>query len=63
MPENADKSIHLTQQWLAEIQFLRQQMTELHHQRDEAWASSQKWCQLYNAEAEQRRTESQVLNK
>jgi hypothetical protein len=59
MPENADKSIHLTQQWLAEIQFLRQQMTELRHQRDEAWASSQKWCQLYNIEAEQRRTESQ----
>jgi len=59
MTDNTDKSIHLTQQWLAEIQFLRQQMAELRQERNEAWESSQKWCRLYNTEAEQRRLESQ----
>lgn len=59
MTDNTDKSIHLTQQWLTEIQVLRQQMAELRQERDQAWESSQKWCRLYNTEAEQRRLESQ----
>ncbi|MBD2520223.1 hypothetical protein H6G93_35840 [Nostoc sp. FACHB-973] len=50
----------LTQQWLTEIQTLKQQMVELQHDRDAAWESAQKWRQLYNTEAEQRRTDAQL---
>jgi hypothetical protein len=50
----------LTQQWLAEINSLKQQMAQLQRERDEAWESSQKWRQLYNTEAEQRRTDAQM---
>ncbi|BAZ33319.1 hypothetical protein NIES4074_58290 [Cylindrospermum sp. NIES-4074] len=59
MTENIDKSTHLTQQWLAEIQALKQQMAQLQQERDEAWESSQKWRQLYNTESEQRRRDAQ----
>ncbi|MTJ08213.1 MULTISPECIES: hypothetical protein [unclassified Anabaena] len=48
----------LTQKWLAEIQSLTQQMTQFQRERDEAWESSQKWRQLYNTEAEQRRIDT-----
>jgi hypothetical protein len=60
MTENIDKAAYLTQQWLTEIQSLKQQMAELQRQRDQAWESSEKWCQLYNTEAEQRRAEAQL---
>ncbi len=60
MTENIDKSSHLTQKWLTEIQSLRQQMTQFQRERDEAWESSQKWRQLYNTEAEQRRTDAKM---
>lgn len=49
-----------TQQWLTEIQELREQMAALQSDRDMAWESAQKWRQLYNTEAEQRRTDSQL---
>ncbi|MBN3895465.1 MAG: hypothetical protein HWQ41_09410 [Nostoc sp. NOS(2021)] len=50
----------LTQQWLTEIQVLKEQMAGLQHDRDAAWESAQKWRQLYNTEAEQRRTDAQL---
>ncbi|MCW5315037.1 hypothetical protein GTQ43_14825 [Nostoc sp. KVJ3] len=49
-----------TQQWLTEIQELREQMAGLQSDRDTAWESAQKWRQLYNIEAEQRRTDAQL---
>ncbi|MBD2530771.1 hypothetical protein H6G97_14785 [Nostoc flagelliforme FACHB-838] len=50
----------LTQQWLTEIQLLKEQMAGLQSERDAAWESAQKWRQLYNTEAEQRRTDAQL---
>ncbi|MEH1826308.1 MAG: hypothetical protein V7L22_13235 [Nostoc sp.] len=50
----------LTQQWLTEIQTIKEQMAFLQHERDAAWESAQKWRQLYNTEAEQRRTDAQL---
>ncbi|MEH2078825.1 MAG: hypothetical protein V7K89_02055 [Nostoc sp.] len=50
----------LTQQWLTEIQVIKEQMAQLQHDRDTAWESAQKWRQLYNTEAEQRRTDTQL---
>ncbi len=50
----------LTQQWLTEIQVLKEQTVELQQDRDAAWESAQKWRQLYNTEAEQRRTDAQL---
>lgn len=60
MTENIDKSTHLTQKWLTEIQSLTQQMTQFQRERDEAWESSQKWRQLYNTEAERRRADAKM---
>ncbi|MEA5578080.1 hypothetical protein [Anabaena sp. UHCC 0451] len=53
----------LTQQWLGEIQALKQQITELQQKRDEAWESSQKWRQLYNTESEQRRADAKIYQQ
>ncbi len=53
-------SQELTQQWLAEIQTLRQQLAQLQSDRDAGWESAEKWRQLYNTEAEQRRTDAQM---
>jgi hypothetical protein len=50
----------LTQEWLTEIQTLKEQMAGLQSDRDTAWESAQKWRQLYNTEAEQRRTDAQL---
>ncbi|MEH2055519.1 MAG: hypothetical protein V7K97_04955 [Nostoc sp.] len=50
----------LTQQWLTEIQTIKEQMAELQRDRDAAWESAQKWRKLYNTEAEQRRTDAQL---
>ncbi len=60
MVENANQTTALTQQWLTEIQTLKQQLIELQQDRDAAWESAQKWRQLYNKEAEQRRTDAQL---
>jgi hypothetical protein len=60
MTENIDKSTYLTQKWLTEIQSLTQQMKQFQRERDEAWESSQKWRQLYNTEAEQRRIDAKI---
>ena len=53
----------LTQQWLTEIQSLKQSITDLQTQLTTAWESSEKWCKLYNTEAEQRRTDIQLLQQ
>ncbi|MEH2361203.1 hypothetical protein [Nostoc sp.] len=60
MAENTNQTITLTQQWLTEIQVLKEQMAGLQHDRDAAWESAQKWRQIYNTEAEQRRTDAQL---
>lgn len=53
----------LTQQWLSEIQALKQQVTDAIAQRHEAWESAEKWRKLYNTESEQRRSDSQLLQQ
>ena len=53
-------SQELTQQWLTEIQALKQYIAHLQQERDAAWESSEKWRKLYNTEAEQRRTDANL---
>ncbi len=53
----------LTQQWLTEIQTLQESTSRLQSERDAAWESSEKWRKLYNIEAEQRRTDSQLAQQ
>jgi hypothetical protein len=53
----------LTQEWLGEIQGLRQQLAELQNARNEAWESAEKWRKLYNTESEQRRTDNQLAQQ
>lgn len=53
----------LTQQWLGEIQALKQQLADAMTRCDEAWESAEKWRKLYNTEAEQRRTDAQLLQQ
>jgi DNA-binding helix-hairpin-helix protein with protein kinase domain len=50
----------LTQQWLAEIHALKQQVAELLEERHLGWKSAEKWQKLYNTEAEQRRADAQM---
>lgn len=45
-------------QWLAEIQALKQEVAMLRQARDQAYASIDKWRQLYDAEAQQRRRDA-----
>ncbi len=47
-----------TQQWLTEIQTLKQQLTDAERDRNSAWESAEKWRKLYNIEAEQRRSDA-----
>jgi hypothetical protein len=53
----------LTQQWLGEIQGLKQQLTEQKLDLEAAWESAQKWRKLYNTEAEQRRTDARLFQQ
>ena len=53
----------LTQQWLSEIQSLKQQLAQLQAERTTTWESAEKWRKLYNTEAEQRRTDSQLFQQ
>jgi hypothetical protein len=53
----------LTQQWLTEIQTLKQQLIEQQQERDAAWESAEKWRKLYNTEAEQRRTDADFFRQ
>ncbi|MBW4494093.1 MAG: hypothetical protein KME26_13590 [Oscillatoria princeps RMCB-10] len=45
-------------QWLEEIKTLQQQLAEREQERDAANASADRWRELYNTEAQQRRTEA-----
>lgn len=60
MTESIEVSQHITQQWLAEIESLKQQLVEQQRDRDAAWESAEKWRKLYNTEAEQRRTDADL---
>ena len=53
----------LTQQWLREIQSLKQQIAQLQSEQASTWESAEKWRKLYNTEAEQRRTDSQLFQQ
>jgi hypothetical protein len=63
MTESIDKTTHLTQQWLTEIQALKEKIAEQQRDRDTAWESAQKWRKLYNTEAEQRRTDANLTQQ
>jgi chromosome segregation ATPase len=43
--------------WLAEVRTLQQQLAAARQERDQAYASATNWRQLYDAEAQQRRTD------
>ena len=47
-------------QWIAEIQAMREQVAEALRDRDTALETATKWSELYNREAEQRRTEARL---
>jgi hypothetical protein len=53
----------LTQQWLTEIQALKQQLADAERDRNSAWESAEKWRQLYNTEAEQRRSDALLFQQ
>jgi len=53
----------LTQQWLEEIQTLRQQLAQKQLDLNAAWESAEKWRKLYNTEAEQRRTDAHLFQQ
>lgn len=50
-------------QWLAQIKELKQQLAETQRDRNEAYASADNWRQLYNTEAQQRRTETKLAQR
>ncbi|MFB8791739.1 MAG: hypothetical protein U7123_23575 [Potamolinea sp.] len=50
-------------QWLVEIKALRQQLADSASDRDAAHESADKWRQLYNNEAQQRRTEARLVQQ
>lgn len=47
-------------QWLAEIQSLQEQVAQVQLEYEAAQASTDRWRELYNQEAEQRRQETKV---
>jgi membrane-associated HD superfamily phosphohydrolase len=63
MTERIEIGKHITQQWLTEIESLKQQLVEQQRDRDAAWESAEKWRKLYNTEAEQRRTDADLTRK
>jgi chromosome segregation ATPase len=50
-------------QWLAQIKALKQQLAETISDRDTAYESADNWRQLYNTEAQQRRTEARLAQQ
>jgi chromosome segregation ATPase len=49
------------QQWITEIRSLQQQLQTAQEDRDAAHASADKWRSLYQSEAQQRRTEIELM--
>lgn len=54
---------HDVRQWLAEIKELKQQLADSLRDRDAANESAANWRQLYNTEAQQRRTETKLAQQ
>jgi chromosome segregation ATPase len=50
-------------QWLTQIKALKQQLAETISDRDTAYESADNWRQLYNTEAQQRRTEARLAQQ
>ncbi len=50
-------------QWLAQIKELKQLLSEIQRDRNEAYESADNWRQLYNTEAQQRRTETKLAQQ
>lgn len=50
-------------QWLAEIKSLKQQLADSIRDREAAYESAASWRQLYNTEAQQRRTETRLARE
>jgi chromosome segregation ATPase len=50
-------------QWLAQIKELKQQLAEIQRDRNTAYESADNWRQLYNTEAQQRRTEAKLAQQ
>ena len=50
-------------QWLAEIKELKQQLADTIRDRDTENESAAKWRELYNTEAQQRRTEAKLAQQ
>lgn len=50
-------------QWIAEIRLLQQQIQIAQREREQAYASAENWRQLYQAEAQQRRTEAKLMQE
>lgn len=48
------------QQWLAEIKHLQHKLESAYKERDEALSSAANWRRLYETEAQQRRTETNL---
>lgn len=50
-------------QWLAQIKELKQQLADTISDRNTAYESADNWRQLYNTEAQQRRTETKLAQQ
>lgn len=50
-------------QWLAQIKVLKQQLADTISDRNTAYESADNWRQLYNTEAQQRRTEARLAQQ
>ncbi|MEP0870608.1 hypothetical protein NDA01_12415 [Trichocoleus desertorum AS-A10] len=50
-------------QWLSEIKALQQQLAEAERERDAAYTSATNWRRLYETEAQQRRTETNLTQQ
>lgn len=57
MSENGSQNVS---QWLVEIQSLQRQIAELKEARSQAYASADNWRNAYDAEAQQRRRDTEL---
>lgn len=54
---------HDVSQWLTEIKALRQQLADAQQEREQAYTSAANWQRLYETEAQQRRTEANLVRQ
>ena len=57
MSENESQNVS---RWLAEIQSLQRQIAELKEERSQAYSSVDNWRNAYDAEAQQRRRDTEI---